>query len=62
MLSTQTFECQVGGRTLSIETGRLAVQANGAVTVHYGDTVVLVTGCIADQPREGVDFLPLTVD
>jgi len=62
LLATQMFECQVGGRTLTIETGKLAAQANGAVTIHYGDTVVLVTGCIADQPREGIDFLPLTVD
>ena len=62
MLATQTFECEVGGRNIIIETGKLATQANGAVTVTYGETVVLVTGCIADRPREGVDFLPLTID
>ncbi len=62
MLATQTFECEVGGRNIIIETGKLAGQANGAVTVTYGETVVLVTGCVADQPREGVDFLPLTID
>ena len=62
MLKSQSFECEVGGRNLTIETGKLAGQATGAVTVHYGDTVVLVTVCISDKPREGVDFLPLTVD
>jgi len=58
----QSFECEVGGRSLVIDTGRLAKQASGAVAVHYGDTVVLVTACIGKEPREGVDFLPLTVD
>jgi len=62
LLKSQSFECEVGGRNLTIETGKLAGQATGAVTVHYGDTVVLVTVCISDKPREGVDFLPLTVD
>ncbi|MBE9513310.1 MAG: polyribonucleotide nucleotidyltransferase [Chloroflexi bacterium] len=62
MINAQLFECEVGGRTLSIETGRLAGQASGAVTVRYGDTVVLVTVCVSDEPREGVDFLPLTID
>ena len=56
------FNCEVGGRTLSIETRKLAEQASGAVTVRYGDTVVLVTVCVSDQPREGIDFLPLTID
>jgi polyribonucleotide nucleotidyltransferase len=51
-----------GGRMLSIETGRLARQADGAVIVRSGDTVVLVTACAAANPREGIDFLPLTVD
>ncbi|GAG34340.1 unnamed protein product, partial [marine sediment metagenome] len=62
MTESQTFECEVGGRSLTIETGKLAGQAGGAVTVRYGDTVVLVTACIGKEPREGVDFLPLTVD
>jgi polyribonucleotide nucleotidyltransferase len=52
----------IGGRTLSIETGRLAKQADGAVIVRSGDTMVLVTACHAAAPREGIDFLPLTVD
>jgi polyribonucleotide nucleotidyltransferase len=56
------FECEVGGRKLTVETGKLAGQAEGAVTVRYGDTVVLVTVCVSDEPREGVDFLPLTID
>ena len=62
MLTTQSFECEVGGRKLVIETGKLAGQATAAVTVRYGETVVLVTVCIGEKPRAGVDFLPLTVD
>ena len=62
MTSPNSFECEVGGRQLIIETGKLAGRASGAVTVHYGDTVVLVTVCTSDEPREGVDFLPLTID
>jgi polyribonucleotide nucleotidyltransferase len=55
-------EVRIGRQTLSIETGKLAKQADGAVVVRYGDTVVLVTGCYAPTAREGIDFLPLTVD
>ena len=62
MIKSQSFECQVGGRNLIIDTGKLAGQANAAVTVHYGDTVVLVTACVDSEPREGIDFLPLTID
>ncbi|MDH5695636.1 MAG: polyribonucleotide nucleotidyltransferase, partial [Dehalococcoidia bacterium] len=62
MISSNSFECEVGGRRLIIDTGKLAGQASGAVTVHYGDTVVLVTVCASNEPREGIDFLPLTVD
>ena len=62
MRTSQSFKCEVGGRSLIIDTGKLAGQASGAVTVRYGDTVALVTACISDKPREGVDFLPLTVD
>ncbi len=62
MTDFQSFECEVGGRNLIIDTGKLARQAGGAVTVRYGDSVVLVTVCFSDEPREGVDFLPLTVD
>jgi polyribonucleotide nucleotidyltransferase len=55
-------EVRIGAHTLSIETGKLAKQADGAVVVRQGDTVVLVTAAHASSPREGVDFLPLTVD
>jgi len=62
LLETHKFECEVGGRILAIETGKLAMQADEAVTVRWGDTVILVTLCIAAKAREGVDFLPLTID
>ena len=62
MISPNSFELEVGGRKLTIDTGKLAGQASGAVTTRYGDTVVLVTVCTSAEPREGVDFLPLTVD
>ena len=52
---------EVGGRTLILETGKIAKQANGAVTARYGDTVVLVTACMAAKANDR-DFLPLTVD
>jgi len=52
----------IGSQTLSFETGKLAKQADGSVIVRFGDTVVLVTACRAATPREGIDFLPLTVD
>jgi polyribonucleotide nucleotidyltransferase len=55
-------EIAVGKETLIVETGQIARQADGAVTVRYGDTVVLVTAVAAKSPREGIDFLPLTVD
>src|SRR5215217_6811082 len=55
-------ELTIGARTLSIETGKLAKQADGSVIVRSGDTVVIVTACHASNAREGIDFLPLTVD
>ncbi len=58
---SQTFETQFGGRTLTIETGKLARLAGGAVTVRYGDTLVLGTANRSD-PRPGLDFFPLTVE
>ncbi|MBM3957108.1 MAG: polyribonucleotide nucleotidyltransferase, partial [Gemmatimonadetes bacterium] len=57
-----TFEMEVGGRILTLETGRFAGLADGAVSVRYGDTMVLATACASKNPREGADFLPLTVD
>jgi len=56
------LEMPLGRHTLSIETGRMAKQADGAVLVRLGDTVVLATACAQKEPRVGVDFLPLTVD
>jgi len=53
---------ELGGRNLSIEVGRVARQADGAVLVRYGDTMVLVTSCISEEPLEGASFLPLLVD
>ena len=57
-----TFETTLGGRSFVVETGKMAKQANGAVLVRYGETVVLVTATASAEPREGVDFFPLTVD
>lgn len=55
-------ECEIGDRVIRMETGELAKQAGGAVLVSSGETSVLVTVCASPQPREGVDFFPLTVD
>ena len=57
-----TGQLNIGQQTLSFETGKLAKQADGAVVVRSGDTVVLVTACAAPTVRQGIDFLPLTVD
>ena len=62
MLKYQSFELELGGRKLMLETGKLAGQADGAVTVHYGDTVVLVTACASKESREDTDFIPFTID
>jgi polyribonucleotide nucleotidyltransferase len=59
---SHSFERIICGRKLILETGKLAAQANGEVTVRYGDTVVLSTVCVSPKPKEGTDFLPLTVD
>jgi polyribonucleotide nucleotidyltransferase len=56
------YEVEAGGSSLIIETGRLATQANGSITVALGETVVLVTVCASPEPREGIDFFPLTID
>ena len=58
---SETFSREIGGRTLSIEIGKYAEQAGGAALVRYGDSVILSTVCSA-QPREGINFFPLTVD
>lgn len=58
----QQVELDLAGRTLKIETGRVAKQADGAVLVSYGDTVVLATATMSGEPREGIDFFPLVCD
>ncbi|NLM51803.1 MAG: polyribonucleotide nucleotidyltransferase [Firmicutes bacterium] len=58
----KVYKMQLAGREFSLETGRVARQAGGAVLVRYGDTVVLTTATAAPEPKEGVDFFPLTVD
>ena len=62
MFDIHTVELDWGGRKLTLETGKVARQADGAVVATYGETKVLATVVAAKQPREGVDFLPLTVD
>lgn len=57
-----SVSCEFGGRTLTLETGKLAKQANGAVLVSYGDTRVLATACVAKEPKQAQDFFPLTVE
>jgi polyribonucleotide nucleotidyltransferase len=57
-----SFEGEVGGKILTVETGRLARQADGAVLVRYGETMVLVTAVSTNEMREGIDFVPLTVE
>ena len=57
-----SYSMNLGGRTLTIEAGKIAKQANGAVLVRYGDTAVVVAVTGTKTPRDGVDFFPLTVD
>ena len=57
-----TVEIDLGGRTITLETGKMAKQANGAVVVRSGDSVVMVTACMAEEPKPGAGFFPLTVD
>jgi polyribonucleotide nucleotidyltransferase len=58
----QKVELEIGGRLMTIETGKMAKQANGAVTVRYADSMVVATVCAATEPREDQDFFPLTVE
>lgn len=62
MNNSKTYVVQVGERSLTIETGLLAMQAGGAVSVQLGDSVVLCTATASKKPREGIDFFPLTAD
>lgn len=56
------FEMELAGRTLRVDIGRVAKQANGAALMHYGDTVVLSTATASEKPRDGIDFFPLSVE
>ena len=58
----KSYSMELAGRTLTVEVGRVAAQANGAAFMHYGDTVVLSTATAAEKPREGIDFFPLSVE
>ena len=58
----KTFSIEVGGRTLSVDIGRVSAQANGAAFMHYGETTVLSTATASEKPRDGIDFFPLSVE
>ena len=58
----KSFSMELAGRTLTVDVGRVAAQANGAAFMHYGDTVVLSTATASAKPREGIDFFPLSVE
>ena len=58
----KSFSMELAGRTLTVEVGRVAKQANGAAFMHYGDTTVLSTATASDKPRDGIDFFPLSVE
>ena len=53
---------ELAGRTLTVDVGRVAAQANGAALMHYGDTTVLCTATASEKPRDGIDFFPLSVE
>src|SRR4051812_4368509 len=61
-MNIQTVEVDLDGRKLTIETGKIAKQAGGAVTVRFNDSVVLVSACMANKPKPGQGFFPLTCD
>ncbi len=61
-MSYKTFTMELAGRTLSVDVGRVAAQANGAAFMHYGDTTVLSTATASEKPRDGIDFFPLSVE
>ena len=58
----KSFSMELAGRTLTVDVGRVAAQANGAAFMHYGDTTVLSTATASDKPRDGIDFFPLSVE
>ncbi len=61
-MSFKSFSMELAGRTLTVDVGRVAAQANGAAFMHYGDTVVLSTATASEKPRDGIDFFPLSVE
>ena len=58
----KSFSMELAGRTLTVDIGRVAKQANGAAFMHYGETTVLSTATSSKEPREGIDFFPLSVE
>lgn len=58
----KTYSMELAGRTLRVDIGRVAAQANGAVLMHYGETVLLATATASEKPRDGIDFFPLSVE
>ena len=61
-MAYKSFSMELAGRTLTVDVGRVAKQANGAALMHYGDTTVLCTATASEKPREGIDFFPLSVE
>ncbi len=61
-MAFKSFSMELAGRTLTVDIGRVAAQANGAAFMHYGDTTVLSTATASEKPREGIDFFPLSVE
>ena len=58
----KTYSMDLAGRTLSVDIGRVGKQANGCAFIHYGDTTLLCTATSSAQPRDGIDFFPLSVE
>ena len=58
----KSYSMDIGGKTLTVEIGRVCAQANGAALMRYGDTTVLSTATASDKPRDGIDFFPLSVE
>ncbi len=61
-MAYKSFSMELAGKTLTVDVGRVAKQANGAALMHYGDTTVLCTATASEKPREGIDFFPLSVE
>ena len=61
-MAYKSYSMELAGRTLTVDIGRVAKQANGAALMHYGETTVLCTATASDKPREGIDFFPLSVE